>query len=111
MDIDPLLQELPTLIKNQPQLFSTVVLCDLEKLLASVEDEPLETAEEKLIDWCIERELRDALRKLSEKDKAEVKKVKPSEPNDSKRTINFFQELSQQVKDKLEQQNQSQHKQ
>jgi hypothetical protein len=44
-------------------------------------------------------------------DRAEVKKVKPSEPNDSKRITNFFQELSQQVKDKLEQQNQSQNKQ
>jgi hypothetical protein len=44
-------------------------------------------------------------------DRAEVKKVKPSEPNDSKRTTNSFQELSQQVRDKLEQQNQSQNKQ
>jgi hypothetical protein len=107
MTIDPLLQTLPNLLENQPQLFSIADLQDLQQLLADVENESPEIAEETLIDWCIERELRDALRNFSS-DRAEVKKVKPSQANQSKRTTNFFQELSQQVKDKLTTVNQKQ---
>lgn len=107
MTIDPLLQTLPNLLENQPQLFSIADLQDLQQLLADVENQSPEIAEETLIDWCIERELRDALRNLSS-DRAEVKKVKPSQANQSKRTTNFFQELSQQVKDKLATVNQKQ---
>lgn len=107
MTIDPLLQTLPSLLENQPQLFSITDLQDLQQLLADVENESPEIAEETLIDWCIERELRDALRNFSS-DRAEVKKVKPSQANQSKRTTNFFQELSQQVKDKLATVNQKQ---
>ncbi len=107
MTIDPLLQTLPSLLENQPQLFSIADLQDLQQLLADVENESPEIAEETLIDWCIERELRDALRNFSS-DRAEVKKVKPSQANQSKRTTNFFQELSQQVKDKLTTVNQKQ---
>jgi len=107
MTIDPLLQTLPSLLENQPQLFSIADLQDLQQLLADVENESPEIAEETLIDWCIERELRDALRNFSS-DRAEVKKVKPSQANQSKRTTNFFQELSQQVKDKLATVNQKQ---
>ncbi len=107
MTIDPLLQTLPSLLENQPQLFSIADLQDLQQLLADVENESPEIAEETLIDWCIERELRDALRNFSS-DRAEVKKVKPYQANQSKRTTNFFQELSQQVKDKLTTVNQKQ---
>ncbi len=107
MTIDPLLQTLPTLLENQPQLFSIADLQDLQQLLADVENESPEIAEETLIDWCIERELRDALRNLSS-ERAEVKKVKPSQANQNQRTTNFFQELSQQVKEKLATVNQKQ---
>ncbi len=106
MTIDPLLQALPSLLENQPQLFSIADLQDLQQLLADVENESREIAEGTLIDWCIERELRDVLRNLSS-DRAEVKKVNPSQANKTQRTTNFFQELSQQVKDKLANVNQN----
>lgn len=112
MILDPWLQNLPILLETRPELFSTADLQDLLQTLAPLENDPPENAEQILREWCkARRPIRDALRNLSENDKAEVKKVKPSEPKDSKRTTNFFQELSQQVKDKLEQQNQSQNKQ
>lgn len=108
MIINPFLQPLPNLIKNQPELFSITDLQDLQKLLVSLENEVPETVEEILIDWCIERELRDTLRNISESNRAEVKEVKPLETDASKRITNYFQELSQQVKEKLEKLNQSQ---
>ena len=110
MTQDPLLQNLPVLLKIKPELFSPADLQDLLQTLAPLENLP-ENADEILREWCkARRPIRDALRNLAS-DRAEVKKVKPSEPNDSKRTTNYFQELSQQVKDKLEKQNQSQNKQ
>jgi hypothetical protein len=111
MTSDPLLQKLPFLLETKPELFSNTDLQDLLQTLAPLENDPPENADQILREWCkARRPIRDALRNLAS-DRAEVKKVKPSEPNDSKRTTNFFQELSQQVKDKLEKQNQSQNKQ
>ena len=111
MTLDSLLQNLPVLLKNKPDLFSTADLQNLLQTLAPLENNPPENADQILREWCKTRKpIRDALRNLAS-DRAEVKKVKPSESNDSKRTTNFFQELSQQVKDKLKQQNQSQNKQ
>ncbi|QLE45742.1 hypothetical protein FD723_36420 (plasmid) [Nostoc sp. C052] len=111
MTSDLLLQALPVLLETKPELFSPNDLQDLLQNLAPLENSPPENADEILRKWCkARRSIRDALRNLAN-DRAEVKKVKPSEPNDAKRTTNFFQELSQQVKDKLEQQNQSQNKQ
>jgi flagellar biosynthesis component FlhA len=108
---DPWLQNFPVLLENKPELFSTADLQDLLQTLAPLENDPPANADQILREWCkTRRPIRDALRNLVS-DRAEVKKVKPSEPNDSKRTTNSFQELSQQVRDKLEQQNQSQNKQ
>ncbi len=111
MTSDDLLKNLPILLKKKPELFSINDLQDLQQTLTPIENNPPENAEQILKEWCKKRKsIRDALRNLGS-DRAEVKKVKPSESNDSKRTTNFFQELSQQVKDKLKQQNQSQNKQ
>lgn len=111
MTTDPLLQAFPIILEIKPELFSNADLQDLQQILAPLENNPPENAEEILREWCKARKpIRDALRGEMEKDRAEVKKVKPSAANDSKRTTNFFQELSQQVKDKLEQQNQIQNK-
>ena len=105
MTSDPLLQNLPFLLKTKPELFSLANLQDLLQTLAPLENDSPENADQILREWCkARRPIRDALRNLAS-DRAEVKKVKPSEPNDSKRTTNFFQELSQQVKDKLEKRN------
>ncbi|NMG10435.1 hypothetical protein [Brasilonema sp. UFV-L1] len=113
MTTDPLLQAFPILLETRSELFSPADLQDLLQTLTPLENNPPENAEQILREWCKARKaIRDALRDIVMKsDRAEVKKVKPSEPNDSKRTTNFFQELSQQVKDKLEKQNQSQNKQ
>jgi hypothetical protein len=111
MTSDSLLQFLPILLESKPELFSNTDLQDLLQTLAPLENNPPENAEEILREWCkARRPIRDGLRNLAI-NRAEVKKVKPSEPNDSKCTTNFFQELSQQVKDKLEKQNQSQNSQ
>jgi hypothetical protein len=108
MTSDSLLQALPILLETKPELFSAADLQNLEQTLAPLENDPPENADEILRDWCkARRPIRDALRNLSS-DRAEVKKVKPSQANQSKRTTNFFQELSQQVKDKLATVNQKQ---
>lgn len=105
MTFDSLLQFLPILLETKPELFSNTDLQDLLQTLNPLENDPPENAEQILKEWCkARRPIRDALRSVAS-DRAEVKKVKPSEPNDSKRTTNFFQELSQQVKDKLEKRN------
>jgi hypothetical protein len=113
MSIDPLLQAFPILLETKSELFSPADLHDLLQTLAPLENNPPENADQILREWCkARRPIRDALRDIVMKsDRAEVKKVKPSELNDSKRTTNFFQELSQQVKDKLEKLNQSQNSQ
>ncbi|MEO1431950.1 MAG: CHAT domain-containing protein [Cyanobacteria bacterium J06633_8] len=111
MTSDPLLQALPALLETKPELFSPNDLQDFLQTLAPLENNPPKNADEILREWCKARKpIRNALRNLAS-DRAEIKNVKPSESNDSKRTTNFFQELSQQVKDKLEQQSESQNKQ
>lgn len=100
MSSDPLLQSLPVLLDTKPELFSTTDLQDLQQILTPLENNPPENAEKILRDWCkARRPIRDALRNLASD--RELKKVKPSQVNQSTRTTNFFQELSQQVKDKL----------
>lgn len=110
MTSDSLLQNLPVLLETKAELFSAADLQDLLETLAPLENDPPENADQILKEWCKARKpIRDALRNLA-RNRAEVKKVKPSQTNDSKRITNFFQELSQQVKDKIKQQNQSQNK-
>ena len=105
MNSDSLLQNLPVLLETKAELFSTADLQDLLQTLAPLENDPPENANQILKEWCKARKpIRDALRNLA-RNRAEVKKVKPSQSSDSKRTTNFFQELSQQVKDKIKQQN------
>jgi hypothetical protein len=111
MTSDSLLQNFPVLLEDKPELFSTADLQDLLQTLAPLENDPPENADQILREWCKARKpIRDELINLAS-NRAEVKKVKPSELNESKRTTNFFQELSQQVKEKLEKINQSQNKQ
>lgn len=102
----------PELLETRLELFSIANLQDLLQILVSLENDPPENAEQIFREWCkARRPIRDALRNLASNENRELKKVKPSEPNDSKRAINFFQELRPQVKealDKLEKQNQSQ---
>ncbi|OCQ93391.1 hypothetical protein BCD64_00360 [Nostoc sp. MBR 210] len=111
MTSDSLLQNLPVLLETKAELFSTADLQDLLQTLAPLENEPPENADQILREWCkARRPIRDALRNLAS-DRAQLKRVPPSEPNDSKRITNFFPEFSQQVKDELEKRNQSQNKQ
>jgi hypothetical protein len=101
MTSDSLLQSLPVLLETKSELFSPADLQDLQQILAPLENNPPENAEQILRDWCkARRPIRDALRNLAS-DRAELKNVPPSKANQSTRTTNFFQELSQQVKDKL----------
>ena len=105
MTSDSLLQNLPVLLETKAELFSTADLQDLLQTLAPLENDPPENADQILREWCKARKpIRDALRNLAP-NRVEIKKVKPSQTSDSKRTTNFFQELSQQVKDKIKQQN------
>lgn len=100
MSSDPLLQSLPVLLDTKPELFPAADLQDLQQILAPLENNPPENAEQILRDWCkARRPIRDALRNLASD--RELKKVRPSQVNQSTRTTNFYQELSQQVKDKL----------
>lgn len=111
MTSDPLLQNLPILFEKKPELFSNADLQDLLQTLAPLENDPPENADKILREWCKARKpIRNELRNLAS-DRAQLKRVPPSEPNDSKRITNFFPELSQQVKDELEKRNQSQNKQ
>lgn len=113
MNSDNLFQYIPFLLETKPELFSPADLQDLLQTLAPLENNPSENAEDILREWFKARKpIRDALIELElERNRGEIKKVKPSQTKDSKRTTNFFQELSQQVKDKLEQKKQSQSKQ
>ena len=107
MTTDPLLKSLPLLLETKPELFSTADLQDLQQTLAPLENNPPENADQILRDWCkARRPIRDALRNLAENNK-ELKKVEPSQASQSARLTNFFQELSQKVKDKLSERNDS----
>lgn len=96
------LQFFPLLLETRPELFSTADLQDLQQTLAPLEKEPAENANQILRDWYKARpQIRDALRILADSNR-ELKKVPPSQASQSARVTNFFQELSQKVKDKLE---------
>lgn len=101
MTSDPLLQSLPLLLETKPELFSTADLQDLQQTLASLENNSPENTDQILRNWCkVRRHIRDPLRNLAS-DRAELKKVPPSQPNQSTRITNFFQELSQKVQEEL----------
>jgi hypothetical protein len=99
---DELLPYLPSLLKTNSDLLTTQDLRDLDDTLSQIQTLSDDEAEETLNNFYITHpRIRDELEKLEEGDRAELKKVKPSQANQSTRTTSFFQELSQQVKDKL----------
>lgn len=101
MTSDPLLQSLPLLLETKPELFSTADLQDLQQTLAPLENNPPENADKILKDWCkVRRDIRDPLRNLAS-DRKELKKVKPSQANQSTRITNSFPELSQKVQEEI----------
>ncbi|MGD1699874.1 hypothetical protein [Dapis sp. BLCC M229] len=101
---NPFLQSLLFLLEKEPELFSTADLQDLQQTLAPLENDPPKNADQILGDWCkargpiIDSLIREVENRQNTK---EVKKVPPSQPNESARVTNIFQELSQKVKDKL----------
>ena len=102
MTTDPLLQSLPLLLETKPELFSLADLQDLLQTLAPLENNPPENADKIFKDWCkARRPIRDPLRNLA-RNRKELKKVKPSQANQSTRITNFFQELSQKVQEELQ---------
>ncbi|MCL1466471.1 hypothetical protein [Argonema galeatum] len=102
---DPLLLQLPTLLETaQPGLFSIEDLRDLDRTLESLENDPSANADDILRNWCMaRRSIRDELI-IKSSDRKEVGQGKPSDSEQSSRTKNFFQELRQQVQDKLKNQ-------
>lgn len=99
---DDLLPYLPTLLKTDSNLFTTQDLQDLDGMLTQIQTLSDDEAEETLNNFYITHpRICDELEKFEKSNRAELKKVKPSQANESTRTTNFFQELSQQVKDKL----------
>ncbi|MFP4411217.1 hypothetical protein [Coleofasciculus sp.] len=98
---DELLPYFPSLLETNSDLFTTQDLQDLDNTLTQIQTLSDNEAEETLNNFYITHpRIRDELENLEEGDR-ELKKVKPSQANQSTRTTNFFQELSQQVKDKL----------
>jgi hypothetical protein len=101
MTPDILTSQMPILLETNPELFTQQDLQDIYEVLASIETQSQDEVAERLAAFYrTHRHIRDALRNW-EGDRAELKKVKPSQANQSTRITNFFQELSQQVKDKL----------
>lgn len=100
MSDDDLLTYLPSLLETNSDLFTTKDLRDLDDTLSQLETLSDDEAEETLNNFYITHpHIRDELEKLE--GARELKKVKPSQANQSTRITNFFPELSQQVKDKL----------
>lgn len=98
---DELLPYFPSLLETKSDLFTTQDLQDLDNTLSQIQTLSDDEAEETLNNFYITHpRIRDELENLEEGDR-ELKKVKPSQANQSTRTTHFFQELSQQVKDKL----------
>ena len=98
---DDLLPYLSSLLETNSDLFTTQDLQDLDDTLSQIQTLSDDEAEETLNNFYITHpRIRDELENLEEGDR-ELKKVKHSQANQSTRTTNFFQELSQQVKDKL----------
>lgn len=99
---DDLLLYFPSLLKTNSELFNTQDLQDLDNTLSQIQTLSDYDAEETLNNfYATHPHIRDELENLEEGDRAELKKVNPSQANQSTRTTNFFQELSQQVRDKL----------
>jgi|GEM_PF-1598670 len=99
---DELLPYLPSLLETNSELFTNQDLRDLDDTLSKLEKLSDDEAEETLNNFYITHpRIRDELENLEEGDRAELKKVKPSQTNQSTRITNLFQELSQLVKDKL----------
>jgi hypothetical protein len=98
---DELLPYLPSLLETNSDLLTTQDLRDLDNTLTQIQTLSDDEAEETLNKFYITHpHIRDELETMEEGDR-ELKKVKPSQAHQSTRTTNFFQELSQQVKDKL----------
>lgn len=99
---DPLLLAFPNLLETKSELFSTEDLQDLDRTLAPLENNPPENAEEILRNWCkVRRSIRDELITFFSRNRKELGKVPPTQPIQQARLSNWFQELRQQVKDKL----------
>ncbi|MGB3514183.1 MAG: hypothetical protein WBA93_34235 [Microcoleaceae cyanobacterium] len=100
MTTEPLIQFLSLLLKTKPEKFSPDDLEDLKQTIDSCENSPPEKAEEILRDWCNKRlDIKKGLR-FWENSNREVKKVPPSQPNESMRLANNFPELRQEVEEK-----------
>ncbi|NEO72373.1 hypothetical protein [Moorena sp. SIO3H5] len=98
---DPQLLVFTDFLETRPERFSREDLQDLDRTLARLQSNPPENVEEILRNWFKERlTIRDKLRKF-DKDKTELGKVPPTEPIQPDRLENWFQELREQVKDKL----------
>ena len=99
---DDLLPYLLSLLETKSDLFTARDLQDLDNTLTQIQTLSDDEAEETLNNFYITHpHIRDELENLEEGDR-ELKKVNPSQANQSTRTTDFFPELSQQVKDKLE---------
>ncbi|NEO55803.1 MAG: hypothetical protein F6K54_23680 [Okeania sp. SIO3B5] len=100
MTTEPLIQFLSRLLKTKPEQFSADNLEDLKQTIDSCENSPPEKAEEILRDWCNKQPgIKKALR-FWESSNREVKKVRPSQANESMRLANNFPELRQEVEEK-----------
>ncbi|NER97691.1 MAG: hypothetical protein F6J86_28245 [Symploca sp. SIO1B1] len=98
---DELLPYLPSLLERNSELFTTQDLRDLDDTLSKLEKLSDDEAEETLNNFYMTHPcIRDQLERMEEGNR-ELKKVKPTQANQSTRITNLFQELSQQVKDKL----------
>ncbi len=98
---DSLLLLFPEFLDTKPEVFSIEDLQDLDQTLALLQSNPPENLEEIIRKWFKERlTIRDEFRKF-EKQRKELGKVPPTEPIQPDRLFNWFQELRQQVKDKL----------
>lgn len=107
MNVDSLTTRLPSLLRANTELFSGKDLQELDNTLATLESQSEEEADETLSKFYVEhRHIRDALRKLSN-DTRELGKVPPTDSKQSVRLKNFFQDLRQQVQDKLKTQSKS----
>ncbi|HBE20836.1 MAG TPA: hypothetical protein DEG17_10750 [Cyanobacteria bacterium UBA11149] len=99
---DDLLPYLPSLLETNSELLTNQDLQDLSNILAQLGNQSDDDAEETLNNFYIAHpRLRDELENLEEGNRAELKKVPPSQPNQSTRITNIFQELSQKVQEEI----------
>ncbi|NEO41201.1 MAG: hypothetical protein F6J90_34705 [Moorea sp. SIOASIH] len=99
---DAQLLVLPYFLKSKLEVFSREDLQDLDQTLADLQHNPPENVEEIIKDWFKARlTIRDEFRKFYDICRKELGKVPPTEPIQPDRLNNWFQELREQVKDKL----------